>query len=309
MTSRTLMTVPSILAAALLISAGPALAAGGKVAPYKEHDWHFNGIFGTYDKDALQRGWQVYEAVCSNCHALKELSFRNLGQSGGPYDVSVCKDERSGKETLCKNPNDNPIVKAIASKYKYKVNDGPDDAGDMFQRSGTPADKIPGPFANDQQARAANGGALPVDLALIIKARHDGPNYLYSLLTGYKAAPPTVNLAPGQHYNLYFAGDMTQLLKPEMMSPEGHVKDGVEVPYGGVLAMAPPLSDGIVDYADEKAPETVEQYAKDVVEFLAWSAEPKMEQRKKLGVMVMIYLFILTGLLYWSYRQIWSKEH
>lgn len=302
---------PMILAAAVALAFGavPALAAGGKTAHYHQHDWHFDGVFGTYDQEALQRGWQVYETVCSNCHAVNELSFRNLGQKGGPFDVAVCKDERSDKAINCGNPNDSPIVKAIASKYKYKVNDGPDDSGDMFQRPGIPADKIPGPYANDQQARAANAGALPPDLALIIKARKDGANYVYSLLTGYKDAPSTVRIAPGQHYNIYFAGDMHQLMKPEMMSADGEAKDGVEVPLGGVLAMAPPLSDGIVDYADEGTPETVEQYAKDVVEFLAWAAEPKMEQRKKLGVMVMIYLVILSGLLYWSYRQIWSKEH
>lgn len=294
--------------AALLLTAGSALAAGG-ATKHKHVHWHFDGVFGTYDKDALQRGWQVYETVCSSCHGVTELSFRNLGQEGGPFDVAVCKNERTNKAIRCADPNDSPIVKAIASKYKFKVNDGPDDAGDMFQRPATPADKIPGPFANDQQARAANAGALPPNLALIIKARHDGANYVYSLLTGYEAAPSSVKLAPGQHYNVYFSGDMLQLMKPEMMTEDGTAKEGVEVPAGGVLAMAPPLSDGIVDYADDKTPETVEQYSKDVVEFLAWAAEPKMEQRKKLGVMVMIYLVILSGLLYWSYRQIWSKEH
>jgi ubiquinol-cytochrome c reductase cytochrome c1 subunit len=298
-----------ILAVAAALLATPAFAAGGKAMEHKHVHWHFNGPFGTYDQEALQRGWQVYEAVCSNCHGVNELSFRNLGQKGGPFDVAVCKDERTTKAIACDNPNDSPIVKAIASKYKYKVNDGPDDAGDMFQRPGIPADKIPGPYANDQQARAANAGALPPDLALIIKARHDGANYVYSLLTGYKDAPSTVTLAPGQHYNVYFAGDMHQLMKPEMMNADGTAKEGVEVPMGGVLAMAPPLSDGMIDYADEKTPETVEQYSKDVVEFLAWASEPKMEQRKKLGVMVMIYLTILSALLYWSYRQIWSKEH
>ena len=172
---------------------------------------------------------------------------------------------------------------------------------------GLPSDKIPGPYANDQVARLANGGALPPDLSLIMKARHHGPNYVYSLLTGYKDAPASVEIPAGQYYNPYFPGDMSQLLKPEYLDDEGHAEKGVEVPYGGVLAMAPPLAEGVVDYEDENTPETVEQYAADVVEFLTWAAEPKMEQRKKLGVMSITYLLILCGLLYWSYREIWSK--
>lgn len=294
---------------AAALAADAALAAGGKTAPLREQHWSFDGPFGRYDQDALQRGWQVYESVCSNCHALRELSFRNLGQKGGPFDVPVCKKPGSDKAVHCENPNDNPIVKAIAAKYKYKVKDGPDDAGDMFERPGTPADRIPGPYANEQQARAANGGANPPDLALIIKARHHGPDYVHSLLTGYRDVPSSVKMGSAQHYNIYFPGDMTQLLKPEMMTPEGHPKDGVETPLGGVLAMAPPLSDGIVDYADPATPDTLEQYSQDIVQFLSWAAEPKMEQRKKLGVMTMVYLVILSGLLYWSYRQIWSKMH
>jgi ubiquinol-cytochrome c reductase cytochrome c1 subunit len=180
----------------------------------------------------------------------------------------------------------------------------------MFRRDGLPSDKIPGPYANEQQARMANGGALPPNLALIMKARHDGPNYVYSLLTGYEEAPASVRLGPGQHYNPYFPGDMSQLLKDEYRDAEGHPLHGVEVPPGGVLAMAPPLSDGVIDYADPETPETVEQYAKDVVEFLTWASEPKMEERKSLGVVTMGYLLILTILLFFSYRAIWSRvEH
>ncbi|MBY0421112.1 MAG: cytochrome c1, partial [Parvularculaceae bacterium] len=135
-------------AAALSLSSG-AEAAGGKTAPLREHEWSFEGPFGRYDQDALQRGWQVYEAVCSNCHAVKELSFRNLGQKGGPFDVAVCTKKGSDKPVRCENPNDNPIVKAIAAKYKYKIKDGPNDDGDIFERPGTPADRIPGPYENE----------------------------------------------------------------------------------------------------------------------------------------------------------------
>jgi ubiquinol-cytochrome c reductase cytochrome c1 subunit len=201
-------------------------------------------------------------------------------------------------------------VKAAAAQYKFQVVDGPDETGDMFERAPLPSDRIPSPFKNEQQARMANNGALPPDLSLIMKARHHGPDYVYSLLTGYEAPPGTVTIAPGQHYNPYFSGDMSQLLKEQYRDAEGQPLPDVEIPHGGVLAMAPPLSDGLVDYADPETPETVEQYAKDVVEFLAWASEPKLEARKKLGVMTIAYLLILCGVLYWSYREVWSKtEH
>ncbi len=307
MIAKTLTLIAS-LAFAAFASTGAAHAAGTETAKLKHQHWHFSGAFGTYDKNALQRGYQVYETVCANCHGLEQLSFRNLGQKGGPFYLDKCPE--GVPETVdCSNPNENPIVKAAAAKYKFQVTDGPDDSGDMFQRAPIPSDRFPGPFANEQQARAANGGALPPDLSLMAKARHDGPDYIYSLLSGYTDAPATVTVAPGQYYNPWFPGDMAQLLKPEYLDAEGHPKEGVEVPLGGVLAMAPPLSDGIIDYADEHTPETVDQYAKDVAEFLAWASEPKLEARKKMGVMTLAYLLILAGILYWSYRTIWSKEH
>ena len=274
------------------------LAAGGKAKKLEHHHWHFNGIFGSYDKEALQRGYQVYAEVCSNCHSLEQVSFRNLGQKGGPFYLEEYK-----------NPNDNPYVKEIAKQYKFEVTDGPDEGGDMFQRTALPADRVPGPYTNNNQARAANNGALPPDLSLITKARHHGPDYVASLLKGYKSPPETVTVAPGQYYNEYYAGDMSLLVNDQYRDEEGHVLKSVEIPYGGVFAMAPPLQDGIIDYADEAIPETVEQYATDVTEFLMWAAEPKLEARKQLGFMSVIYLLILSALLYWSYREIWSKEH
>ena len=298
-------TLLALVAALGLVPAPSALAAGGKVEPYKEVDWSFAGPFGTYDKDAVQRGFQVYRQVCASCHSAKLLAFRNLGDRGGPFDVPVCRKEGTEKEVACASPNDNPIIKALAAEYQ--VTDGPDDSGDMFQRAGLPSDRLPVPYANEQMARLANGGALPPDLSLIVKARKDGADYIYSLLTGFEAAPESVSVAATQHYNPYFAGDMSQLLKEDYRDEEGHPKEGVEVPHGGVLAMAPPLKDGMVDYADEATPETIDQYAKDVVHFLAWTSEPKLEQRKRLGFMTVAYLLILTGVLYWSYKKLWSK--
>ena len=300
---RSLLTLAGCAALALTT---PAIAAGGETKELKHNHWHFAGAFGTFDDAALQRGYQVYTTVCASCHGLEQISFRNLGQKGGPYELNACP-EGVPDNIDCSNPNENPVVKAIAAAYQ--VEDGPDESGDMFRRAALPSDRFPSPFANDNQARAANGGALPPDLSLITKARHHGPDYIYSLLTGYEAAPDTVTVAPGQYYNPYYPGDMSQNLKPEYIDDEGHPVDGVKVPYGGVFAMAPPLSDGIVSYEDG-SPETVEQYSKDVVEFLTWAAEPKMEQRKKLGIITLAYLLVLSGILYWSYKEIWSNvEH
>lgn len=303
----TLARTLTIALAATIAGFSAAEAASGEVKHPHKVDWHFNGPFGTFDQNALQRGYQVYEQVCSNCHGLELVSFRNLGQKGGPFYLDSCP-EGIPDNVDCSNPNDNPIVKALAANYKFQVTDGPDDTGEMFERPALPSDRIPGPYANEQLARLANNNALPPDLSLITKARHAGPDYIYSLLTGYEETPSTVQIGPGQYYNPYFHGDMSQNLKPEYKDAEGHALEGVEVPLGGVLAMAPPLADGIIEYGDG-SPQTVEQYAHDVVEFLMWAAEPKMEARKALGVMSIIYLIILAGILYWSYRKVWADQH
>ncbi len=304
MKTMTTMLRPLIVAASAVAIVGPAEAAGGNALEARHEHWHFNGPFGAYDKEALQRGFQVYRTVCASCHAVEQLSFRHLGDKGGPFHLDDCPAD-VGEGVDCSNPNENPIVKAIAAEYE--ITDGPDDTGDMFQRPGLTSDGIPGPYANEQQARSVNSGAYPPNLALIMKARHHGPDYVYSLLTGYEAAPASVELAPGQYYNPYFAGDMSQLLKDDYRDDEGRPLESAEIPPGGVLAMAPPLADGIVDYADDSVPETVDQYSRDVAEFLTWAAEPKMEQRKSLGVVTMGYLIILTIILFFSYRAIWSK--
>ena len=126
-------------------------------------------------------------------------------------------------------------------------------------------------------------------------------------MTGYETPPETINVAPGQYYTVSYPGDLTTNLKEEYRDEEGHPVEGVEVPKGGLFAMPTPLSDGVIDYAQEDVPETVEQYAKDVSEFLMWAAEPKMEARKSLGVMTLGYLIFLSIVLYWSYREIWSS--
>ena len=153
-----------ILAAGLSVLSGAALAAGGKAKAPKHVHWHFAGAFGTYDKEALQRGFQVYETVCASCHGLKLLSFRNLGQKGGPFYLENCP-AGVPSNVDCSNPNDNPVVKAIASNYRFKVVDGPDDTGDMFERAPVPSDRFPSPYANNQIARLANNNALPPDLS------------------------------------------------------------------------------------------------------------------------------------------------
>lgn len=234
------------------------LATSAQANETKEHKtmvWPFEGMFGSFDRQAAQRGAQVYLEVCSACHGLNHLYYRNLkalGFSDGE-------------------------IKAIAAKKT--VTDGPNDAGDMFDRPATPSDIFVPPFPNEHAARASNGGAYPVDLSLIIKARHDGPNYVYSLLTGYTTPPEHVKLMPGLHYNPYFEG--------------------------GQIAMPPPLTEGQVDYSDgTKA--SIDQMSHDLVVFLQWAAEPEMEHRKSMGLKIMIFLSIFTILFFMVKKRIWK---
>ncbi|HEX2255656.1 MAG TPA: cytochrome c1 [Afifellaceae bacterium] len=249
-------------------------------------DWTFDGPFGSYDRRQLQRGFQVYREVCAACHALSYVAFRNLGEPGGPGFGEA-------------------EVRALAAEYM--VQDGPDDSGEMFERPAVPSDTIPPPFANAQAARAANGGAYPPDLSLITKARaverglpwflfdiftqyqETGSDYLYSLLVGYQEPPEGTEVQPGLYYNPYFIS-------------------------GSALAMPPPLSDGVVSYAqnqDEDAandvPETVEQYARDVTAFLMWAAEPNLEARKRMGFSVMGFLILFAGLVFYTKKKVWDE--
>ena len=245
--------------AALLVTVQVARAEDAMTPREPAGGWPHSGITGTYDRAALQRGFQVYKQVCSTCHSLKLLAYRDL------TDLGFSEAE----------------VKAISAEVT--VNDGPNDNGDMFDRPGRPSDSFVKPFPNDQAARAANRGALPPDLSLIIKARHGHEDYVYSLLTGFGQTPPAdEKIAAGMNYNPYFAGHQ--------------------------IAMPPPLMDNSVTYADGTQA-TVDQEARDVVQFLAWAAEPKLEIRKQTGFKVVLFLFIFACVMYGVKRKVWSKLH
>lgn len=241
---------------ALSLGAGAAMASEGVKPP--EQKWSFHGLFGTYDRAAAQRGFQVYNTVCAACHSLRLVAYRNLEGIG------------LGEAA----------IKAIAAEKE--VADGPDEAGDMFTRPARPADRFASPFPNANAARASNNGALPPDLSLITKARKGGGDYIYALLTGYKEPPADIKMMEGMQYNEYFPGHQ--------------------------IAMIPPLAEDAVEYADgTKA--TVDQMARDVVTFLTWAAEPEMEDRKRMGVKVLLFLLVLTAMLYALKRQIWKDLH
>jgi ubiquinol-cytochrome c reductase cytochrome b/c1 subunit len=264
-------------AVALAGSPGPALAQEQDQLQPPRNGWSFAGPFGTFDRGQLQRGFKVYREVCQTCHGLRRLSFRNLGEEGGP-EFSEAQ------------------VAAVATEYKIK--DGPNEQGDMFERPGRPADHFPPPFANEQQARFVNGGALPPDMSVLAKARQYergfpwfvidiflpyqelGVDYIVAVLKGYAPKPPDMAMAAGMQYNMYFPGH--------------------------AIGMPPPLSDGRVDYSDG-APRTVDQYANDIAAFLMWAGEPTLEARKRLGFQVMIYLIVLSGLLYFCKKKIWHE--
>ena len=265
----------------LALAGGPALAAGSQKEP-RTVAWSFNGPFGKFDRAQLQRGYKVYREVCSACHAMSLMSFRNLGQKGGPFF-----------DPKYPNPNDNPYVKTIAKDYEVSDIDG--ETGDVVKRPATAADRFPSPFPNEAAARASNGGALPPDFSTLSKSREGGPDYLYSLLTGYVTPPAGLQVPTGQHYNPYMPGDVSAYWKGK-----GHA------PVGGMIAMAAPLAPEKVTF-DDGTKSTVDQQARDVSAFLAWASEPKMEERKAFGVGAMVYLLILAGLLYVSYRRIWRN--
>lgn len=269
----------------LLLAALPltAQAAGARVEP-PALSWSFSGPFGTFDRAQLQRGYKVYKEVCANCHSASLLKFRNLSQPGGP-------EFTPGQVT------------ALAATYQIK--DGPNEAGEMFERPGRAADAFPSPFPNEQAARSANGGAYPPDLSVIAKARtyergfprfvfdiftqyqEQGPDYLAALLTGYKDPPPEgVTLLPGQYYNTYMPGHL--------------------------IAMPNVLNDGQVEFpkgpdGQPQVPETAKQYAKDVTAFLMWAAEPHLEARKRIGLQVMLFLLMFGTLLYYTKKKVWSR--
>ena len=222
-------------------------------------NWSFKELTGKFDRASLQRGFQVYKEVCASCHSMQYLSYRNLGEPGGP--------EFSAEE-----------VKAIAASIE--IEDGPDSQGEMFTRPGKPSDKFKSPYPNVEASTAANGGAYPPDMSVLVKARKGGADYIYSLLLGYDEPPEGISLDDGVYYNKYMAGNK--------------------------IKMSNPLSEGIVEYADgTKASE--EQMAKDVTTFLSWAAEPHLEERHKIGFRAIVYLIIITILVYFSMKKIWSR--
>ena len=232
--------------------------AAGDVPKPPAHNWSFNGMFGTFDRASAQRGYQVYREVCAGCHSLRQVDFRHLAGIGYAEEQ----------------------IKAFAAEAE--VTDGPNDEGEMFERSGIPADPLPKPFPNDQAAAASNNGKMPPDLSLMVKARKSGPDYLYALLTGYADAPTGVEVPEGSSYNTYFPGH--------------------------IIAMAPPLSDEGVEYQDGTEA-TVAQQAKDIVSFLAWTASPEMEARKSMGLKVLLFLIVFTGLLFRVKKVVWKDVH
>ncbi|MFI4976189.1 MAG: cytochrome c1 [Caulobacterales bacterium] len=280
-----LRKVTVLAALAGLLIATPALAANTSL-PLKPVHWSFQGPFGKYDQEQLQRGFKVYHDVCASCHSLKLIAFRNLGDPGGPF-----------WDRKYKTPNDNAYVKSIAAEYK--IPDIDSETGDPIQRPATSADYFPWAFPNEVAARGSNGGALPPDMSLLVKARDGGPAYIYSLLTGYAPAPDALPVPPGKFYNPYLPGDLTSQWKG----------DAKHVPVGGLIAMPPPLSDDRVTY-DDGVKATTDQEAQDVAAFLNWAADPKMEERKQTGLAVMIYLLLFAGVMYASYKTIWRNvEH
>jgi ubiquinol-cytochrome c reductase cytochrome c1 subunit len=266
-----------------LICAGSAFAATTAEEP-PALKWSFSGPFGKYDQAQLQRGFKVYREVCSNCHSMSLVAFRNLGDKGGPF-----------YSPKYKNSNNNPYVKAIAAEYQ--IGDIDSDTGDAIKRPGISADHFPAPFPNEEAARASNGGALPPDMSVLAKAREGGPDYIHAILTGYKDPPAGLTVDPTKHYNVYFPGDLSSSWK-------GDVKN---VPEGGVIGMPPPLADGSVSF-DDGTKSTLDQESKDVAAFLMWAAEPKLAERHQMGAAVMIYLLLLAGILYASYRKVWKNE-
>jgi len=252
-------TVIAVLAVVATVFVAPAAFASEGGEPLPARDWSFGGIFGTFDRASTQRGFQVYSEVCSACHSIRLVAYRNLTEIGFTADE----------------------VAAIAAERS--VTDGPNDEGDMFERPALPSDRFVSPYRNDQEGRLFNNGALPPDLSLMVKARPGGADYLYGLLTGFEdEAPEGFELADGMSYNHFFPGNQ--------------------------IAMGQPLFDGMVEYADGTEA-TVDQMAEDLTTFLAWTAEPELEARKNLGVKTLIFLIVLTAMLYAVKRKVWADVH
>lgn len=267
-----------IFAASMLGAVSVANAAEGGIT-IERQSWSFAGPFGTFDRAQIQRGYHIYKEVCSACHGMSMVAFRNLAQPGGPGFSEA-------------------QAKTVAAEYK--ITDGPDDKGEMFERPGRLSDHFPSPDPNEQAARARFNGALPPDLSVIAKARgvesglprglfdmitqyqEGGPDFIFAFLTGFANPPADEKLSPTQHWNKAFPGHKTQ--------------------------MPPPMQDGQIEYTDG-TPATVEQYSRDVTAFLMWAAEPHLEARKRIGFQVMIFLIVFAGLAYFTKKKVWADLH
>jgi ubiquinol-cytochrome c reductase cytochrome c1 subunit len=245
----------SALALSGAVATKVAFASGEDSAVPPRYPWSHRGFADAMDAASIRRGYQVYREVCSACHSMDRIAFRNLAEKGF-----------TPKE-----------VKNLAAEVE--VWDEPDNKGEIKKRTAKSFDYFPAPYKNEQEARFNNGGALPPDLSLIVKARPHGEDYIFSLLTGYDNPPAGVQLREGLYFNAYFPG--------------------------GAIAMAPPLSDGSVDYADG-TPATLSQMAKDVTTFLAWTAKPEQDERKKMGIKVIASLVVLAGLSWYVKRFKWA---
>jgi ubiquinol-cytochrome c reductase cytochrome c1 subunit len=278
------LTIAAFAAAALI---GGVAFAANEAKPPKPYHFSFDGPLGAYDMAAVQRGFQVYSQVCANCHSMDHLSYRELGEEGGPFAMYRVRNKQTGEMAArvglpagehgeFVQVTDNPYVRAIAEAVQIPDNDP--QTGEATTRAGRITDHFRRPFANEIAARASNGGALPPDLSVIALAREGGVHYVRSILLGY-----TGQTRGAQYENDYFAGRY--------------------------ISMPPPLpADGLVNYADGTAA-TREQMATDVANFLQWAADPHMEERKSMGVEVLIFLIVLTALLYVAYKQVWKGEH
>ena len=222
----------------------------------KKQNWTFEGIFGRYDDLSLQRGLQIYQEVCSACHGMKRVRFREL------EDLGFTEDQ--------------------IKKYSetFDIIDGPNELGEMFTRPGEPSDTFVSPYKNKEEAKASFNGVYPPDLSLLTKAMKDGPHYIYSLLTGYEDPPNYFELTEGLYYNPYHDGK--------------------------VIAMPPPLYDDAIEYIDGTNA-SLHQLSYDIVNFLNWAAEPELEKRKSMGVKVLLFLIVLTALLYVTMKETWSR--
>ena len=221
----------------------------------KKQNWSFEGIFGRYDNSTLQRGLQIYQEVCTACHGMKRLRFREL------QDLGFTNDQ----------------IKQYPKTFE--ILDGPNELGEMFMRPGESSDTFISPYKNKEEAKASFNGSYPPDLSLLTKAIKNGPDYIYSLLTGYEDPPKEFKLTDGLYYNPYYDGK--------------------------VIAMPPPLYDNAIEYIDGTNA-SLDQLSYDIVHFLNWAAEPKLQKRKSLGLKVLLFLIVLTLLLYVTMKEIWS---